>query len=299
VKLYPDLFKEFAATSGRLRTRASYEGFQCITRMLQNAHPRQTVGQFTAHQLTEFCLQPGLAPASIRQRRSVLMSVFAWAEWKGHVKTNPAGSLKYSVVPGKHSVRPGNWLEESTMGQILRACGDTDRGRRDRLILLFGFMMGLRKHEIEKVRWSMFTPDLRQLNLIGKGQKMATMGVPAQLAEQLAEWRRLAPPGCDTVIPSYQILNLPHKTEAIDWSKPLRRTGIARAVTAAANRCGLENIAPHDMRRSFANLLESRGMPVTDIQRAMRHDSVGTTSAYLDKNPRKTVAVTEGLTIDY
>jgi integrase len=51
------------------------------------------------------------------------------------------------------------------------------------------------------------------------------------------------------------------------------------------------------MRRSFGGLLESKGVPVTDIQRAMRHSNVGTTSVYLDKNPAKAAAITGALTI--
>lgn len=298
MKLYPDIFREFASSSGRLRTQASHDSFQSIIRQLQQAHPRQTVGQFTSTQLTDFCLEAHLAPNSRRHRKAVLMSVFAWAEWKGYIKANPASVLKYSVVPGKHEVRPGHWLEEPEIATMLRSCDDSPRGRRDRLILLFGFMMGLRRFEIEALRWSMFSHDLRQLNMVGKGNKIATLGVPAQLAAELAAWRTEAPAGTDIVLPYYRITNIPHRAITIDWSQGLKRSGIANVMKAAAQRCGMK-VAPHDMRRSFAGLLEAKGKPVTDIQRAMRHENVGTTSTYLDKNPRKTVAVTEGLTIDY
>lgn len=297
MKLYPDVFNEFAADSGRLRTKASHQGFQCVIRQLQNQHPRQNVGQFTTDQLTRFCLSVN-APASKRQRRSIVQVVFGWATWKGYCKADPSSSLKYTVSPGRNQVRVGNWLDETQMGTVLRACGDDERGRRDRLILLFGFMMGLRRNDIEGLRWSHFSTDLRQLQVLGKGNKYATLGVPAQLVSELVAWRQEAPAGCDVVIPYFRILNLPHRVEQLDWSQPLKRSGIARAVNKVAERCGM-SLAPHDMRRSFAGLLETRGTPVTDIQRAMRHENVGTTSIYLDKNPRRTVAVTEGLTIDY
>lgn len=298
MKLFPDVFNEFAAESGRLRTKASREGFKCVIRQLQNDHPGQPVSRFTSEQLTRFCLKPGLAPASIRQRRSIVQVVFGWAEWKGYCRSNPASSLTYTVSPGKHNVRLGNWLEEPQIAQVLRACPDTQRGRRDRLILLFGFMMGLRRGDIEQLRWSRFSTDLKQLRLTGKGQKMVVLGVPAQLARELSAWRQEAPAGTDTVIPGYRIINLPHREESLDWDSPMQRCGIGRVVKACGERCGVP-LAPHDLRRSFAGLLESKGTPVTDIQRAMRHESVGTTSIYLDKNPRRTVAVTEGLTIDY
>ncbi len=295
MKLYPDVYNEFANTSGRLRTQASRDGFKSICRQLQQQHPRQTVGQFTSDQLTTFCLKPGLAPNSIRQRKAIVQSVFAWAEWKGFIKANPASVLKYSVVPGKYEVRPGRWLERPEIGEILRGCGDSFRGRRDRLVLLFGFLMGLRRSDIEQLRWSKFGPDLRTVQLLRKGNKIKTLGVPKQLAEELQAWRQECPKGCDTVIPAYLITNLPERKVSVDWDHPICRSGIANIIKyRTAGR-----LAPHDMRRTFAGLLEDDGKAVTDIQRAMGHENVGTTSIYLDKNPRRAIAVTEGLTIEY
>jgi integrase len=84
----------------------------------------------------------------------------------------------------------------------------------------------------------------------------------------------------------------------VDWDLPLGDDGIYVAVRKAGERCEL-SLAPHDMRRSFAGILEDDGIPVTDIQRAMRHTNVGITSGYLEQNPRRAAAVTKGLTIDY
>lgn len=298
MKLYPEVFNEYAATSGRLRTEKSRESFRYEVQKFQSLHPTKHITQFTQDDLTSFCIGEGSAPNTIRHRRTVLQAVFGWAEWKGYIKTNPASALKYSVSPGRHEVRKGNWLEEHELAVLIRSCEDDLIGRRNKLIILLGSLMGLRRDEIARLRWSQFTPDLRQLNLVGKGQKIATLGVPAQLGAELAAWRMEVPVGCDTVLPVTKETGLVGRSQIVEWDKPLGEDGIYNAVKTTGARCGL-SVAPHDLRRSFAGMLETKGKPLTDIQRAMRHSNPGTTGIYLDKNPRKTVAVTEGLTIDY
>lgn len=299
MKLYPEVFNEYADTSGRLRTKASRTSFRQVCSALQAQHPNQPIHKFTPEQLATFCVGERLAPKTIKHRRAVLQSVFGWAEWKGYIRTNPASSLKYTVSPGQHEVRPGNWLQESEVGIVLRSFGDDMIGRRNRLIMLFGFMLGLRRAELARVRWSHLSPDMRQLHVTGKGQKPATLGVPVQLADELKAWQQEVPAGCDTIFPTIKNVGLVGARETIvEWDKPLQGDGIYDVVRTAGERCEIK-LAPHDMRRSFAGMLESKGVSITDTQRAMRHSNVGTTSVYLDKNPRRTVAVTEGLTIEY
>ena len=62
-------------------------------------------------------------------------------------------------------------------------------------------------------------------------------------------------------------------------------------ISAAGRAIGLDGVAPHDMRRTFAGLLEDSGMDIMDIQKVMRHSSVATTERYLQDNPSKAVDV--------
>jgi integrase len=299
MKLFPEAWNEYATKSGRVRTPASKRSMQSVVSQLQARHPNHRVDQLTAAQLTAFCLEPGLAPRTIRHRRTVLRSFFEWAEYAGIVKTSPASTLRYSVVPGKHDVRQSHWLDETSVVRVIQAVPDNQLGRRNRIILMLGFLMGLRLHEIALVRWSSFSPDFSVLNVKGKGQKMAQMGVPPQLQDALKAWRSEAPADAVAVLPRKREIFTAEwdaRVDVMEWDKPLGRSGIRHAVTSAAERAGVP-FSPHDMRRSFGGLLESKGVPVTDIQRAMRHSNVGTTSVYLDKNPAKAAAITGALTI--
>jgi integrase len=210
MKLYPDVFLEFAETSGRLRTKTSRESFGHVARQLQATYPSQRITQFTTEQLTKFCIGDKLAPNTVKHRMTVLRGIFDWSTWKGYVKENPSSALKYTVSPGKFKVRPGKWLTKDQAALVLRSCPDTLIGRRDRLILLFGFLMGLRRFEIAKLRWSDLSADLSEMFVLGKGNKPVQMGVPEQLQRELARWRPPAP-----------WRSSPSRTSRVSW-RPIR-----------------------------------------------------------------------------
>ena len=50
---------------------------------------------------------------------------------------------------------------------------------------------------------------------------------------------------------------------------------------------GFPNLSAHDMRRTFAGLLEDSGVELRVIQSLMRHSSIAQTISYLDKHPHK------------
>lgn len=296
-RLHPDLFDEFVAESGRIRTPASERSFRSVVFRLQEAHPDRPAARFTESDLVEFCLSGGVAPRTVLHRRTVLSVVFQWAHWKGYCPSDPSAGLSYLVKPGKNTVRRPVWLEEPEVADVIRSCPDTFVGRRDRLALMFGFMMGLRLSTISDLRWDQFSEDLSVLEVVVKGNKATRKGVPQQLRQDLLRWRSEAPRGAVAVLPGLHSHGVVSRAPEPSWEAPLGRTGVSDAVKRAGQRCGLK-ITPHDMRRSLAGILETKGVPVTDIQRALDHSSVGTTSVYLDQNPGRTQAVTERITIE-
>jgi integrase len=72
-----------------------------------------------------------------------------------------------------------------------------------------------------------------------------------------------------------------------------------RAIIARrADQAGLGNVGAHDMRRTFADLLDTSGVDLKGIQAAMRHASPAVTATcYLDRSPRRAVEATAELFI--
>jgi integrase len=254
----------------------------------------------TAQALTDWCMSGNKpAPSTVKKRRAHIRSMFAWLTWRGIVEVNPSTGLEFSVNPGRGYTKEGVWLNEAQIAHVLDLCPNTIVGRRDRLVLMFGFFCGLRASEIAGIRWHHFSPDFSRLQLVGKGEKPATVGVAPALARELVAWRETAPADAVAVFPTFRWCwdeGLDGRVRRVDWSNPLAYHGILYAVGKAGKRGGF-HFAPHDMRRSFAGLLEEKGVAATDISRAMRHSNLGTTSRYLDRNPNKAVEVTANLTI--
>lgn len=287
--LYPDATTEFMRASVA-RTAASKRVYRGTLQNLQSAHRGQHVHQFTPAQLTDFCFAVlGDGPpavATIKARKTRLVGFFSWARYRGLIDVDPSTDLKFTVRPRGGAARTHTWLTEPELAQLLRAvapCGD--KGARARVIVMLGALMGLRREEIARLRWSDLTPDLSRMALVGKGNKLAELGVPKQVREALNNWRATAPDGAVYVVPHLW-------TGRADWAMPVTPEVVALEAKWAGRQAGFE-LATHDLRRTFAGILEGQGMDVRKIQLLMRHDDLSTTIGYLEKNPAKVAGLAD------
>ena len=65
-------------------------------------------------------------------------------------------------------------------------------------------------------------------------------------------------------------------------SDSLSAIGVFHIVRAAGEAIGKPSLAPHDLRRTYAQLGYEAGVPVTQISRLLGHASVATTQRYLN-----------------
>jgi integrase/recombinase XerD len=265
------------------------------------------VNEFTEADLVAWLNLPG-APATIAQRRKVAMGFFGWADWKGMLKHNPAMGLKRLVPIRSHSVKTHRWLTEAEVRQLLAAHADPDvKTMRTRTILLLGLLCGLRRAEIANLRWGNVDLPGRTMSIVGKGDKPATIGLPPQLIEHCFQWRGIWAQGAGRVPGPDEPVLVAFLTASVGrgaglprpgWGLGLHVDSIGRSVSSAGLRAGLGKLEPHDLRRTFAGLLEDRGVRIEDISKALRHSNITTTQRYLEQNPRRAIAVTEGLLLD-
>ena len=74
--------------------------------------------------------------------------------------------------------------------------------------------------------------------------------------------------------------------QRILWGRPIGCThSIHNIVKQRAAEAALGHLAPHDLRRSFAGILQDRDVPLEEISRALRHASIETTRIYLECKP--------------
>lgn len=302
MKLYPDVVVAYVRESGRIRTKHSRDTYRKVMRLLQQAFPGKPVDKFTAQDLTTFCLSRydgkagQAAPSTIKQRRAHIRSTWKWATWKGFVPKDVSVDLEFTVQPGKGQVRTGTWLDADQVVRMIRDMRTDDLiDRRDLMVVLTGILTGLRRFELAGLRWDNFNSDFSQLTLKGKGDKISTIGVPPELQDELKLWHKERHMGATAVFPSFKWVMNPGKgkrVRVIRWDDPLGESGITYAVERAGERLGID-LDPHDLRRTLAGLLEAQGKSLKEIQLALRHENIGTTDTYLQKNPARAVAVTK------
>jgi integrase/recombinase XerD len=293
MKLYPEAAKQFVR-SGTCRTPSSAASYEHTLRHLQSVYPRLELHQFTTAHLTEYCMSNSPSPNTMRTRRGRISSFFGWATFHGLIDQDPSAGLKFTVKVKGGGVREHNWMSEQQFAELVRACDDTLYGRRLRLILLLGTMAGMRRFEIPTIKWSDLSADMTRLTVVGKGNKLVQLGVPPQLASLLRDWRRVAPADAVYVLPK----STSHWGDGhFTWSCQMSPENVAKVVKEHGERHGVE-VRTHDLRRSYAGILDQRGVAVQDIQKLMRHENLGTTSIYLEKNPARAAALADEFTLE-
>lgn len=284
MKLYPDAALRYCNESTGARTRSSRQATLRLLAQLQARHPSKELHQYRTEDLTRFCLD-GVAPGTSRHRRSKMMSFFGWCHYMKLIRLDPSRDLKFTVNVKAQPARANKWLTEEEATALLRTFGTEAIDKRNRLVFMFGLMMGLRRDAIASLRWPMFSDDLSRVTLTLKGGRVATLGVPPQLVEELTAWRAQTPDP-DVILPWFTV-----EREPI-WNKPMGSSNVYRITRKWGE------MAPHDMRRTFAGILDGRGLPVKDISGLLCHSNVGTTDIYLKKNPNRAAALADAFRLE-
>lgn len=200
--------------------------------------------------------------------------------------------------------RKANWLSAGEVSSIVEACPADASGERDRYLILFGVLTGLRRTEIAACQWKHIDLSGRTLWVPkGKGDKERYVGLMDRAVEVLKDWRAVAAAQLGGVPTSHHVFPIIFQGE-LAWDRPAsvwphqryQPTGpfwgmsdivVGTRVREAGARAGFHGLGAHDLRRTFAGLLEEAGVPIQDISAQLGHANVGTTQRYLDSNPRK------------
>ena len=188
----------------------------------------------------------------------------------------------------------GNWLTRNQAQELVNAASKTNlRGWRDGAMVGLLLGCGLRRSEVvglnldqlqsREGRWVI-------VNLIGKGARIRTVPVPWWAKELVNAWLRHSGVSDGKVF--RQVLK----------GGMLQRSGVtANVVWYAVKRCselaGINNLAPHALRRTCARLCHSSGGELEQIQFLLGHASVQTTERYIGSKQKLQDAVNDRLGI--
>ncbi len=172
------------------------------------------------------------------------------------------------------------WLSQAQVKRLLATCAnDHQVGQRDRLVLGLLVAAGLRREEAVNLTFAdvKLQPIERKIRTVlavrGKGAKKRTVPINDALANALDEWGKVI---------GHRGRVLRSIDRRREWRDSLSAVGLFYIVQEHGAAIGLPDLAPHDLRRTYAQLGFEAGIPITQIGRLLGHASVATTQRYLN-----------------
>ena len=218
------------------------------------SEPRLAFNRTVVLRYRFFLEQRNLAPATINVRLAAVRRLAYEASDTGLLSPDLAAGIRRVKGAKRLGVRIGNWLSVDEAKALLRHSPTEGlRGKRDRAILAVLIGCGLRRAELVGLRVEDF--QIREehcviADLIGKGKHIRTVPVPAWVKQTVDAWTAAAEISAGTIFRRVSRLGQL-------WGDDLTPKAIWHVVKAAAQRTGIKNLAPHDLRR----YAESRIMP--------------------------------------
>ena len=180
------------------------------------------------------------------------------------------------------------WLTASEVRQLFATCGDDLKGLRDRVVLALLVGAGLRRAEAAALTFADIVLQPRGdklrtvLQVCGKGNKTRTVPISDAMANLLDRWAAIA--GDGRILRSLEGGRINHS---------LSSTGVFGIVREHGAAIGKPQLAPHDLRRTYAQLGYDAGVPLTQVSTLLGHSSVQTTQRYLNLELDLTVTASD------
>ena len=178
----------------------------------------------------------------------------------------------------REGIRTGNWLTVHQAEQLVNAPDvDTLKGKRDRALIAVLIGCGLRREETAALTLAHIQQrDARWVivDMKGKGGRVRTVPMPSWAKVAIDVWTTAAEFHDGTV---FRPVN---KGDRL-CGDSMTAQSIFETVKKYAAVIGVPNIAPHDLRRTFAKLAHKGRAALEQIQLSLGHASIQTTERYL------------------
>jgi integrase/recombinase XerD len=278
-----------SVVTNRLQAETSRRGYRTALRQFLAWHRAAGGGALSRTLVQRYRVvleSRRLAPSTINQHLSAIRALADECGESGLLDPPTAAAIgRVKGVPVR-GVRAGNWLTRDQAEKLLLAPPDTLMGLRDRAILALLIGCGLRRDELATLtfehlqqrdgRWVL-------VDLVGKGRRVRTVPVPGWAKVLIDRWAAEAGLSEGPVFRRFRKGGwLVYETAADGQTRVagMSADAIADVVSTYARPLGWD-LAPHDLRRTFAKLARSGQAPLEQIQLALGHQNIQTTQRYL------------------
>lgn len=222
-----------------------------------------------------------LAPSTRRYRFTVVRAFLDCAALDGKISRNPARRLRTPTAPA-HGHRA---LSYEQAGDLLNGCRDS----RDRLIILLGLHLGLRRAEIAGLTMDAIDWSTRHIHVTGKGSKTRGLPIPDELWEALQQYLE-----DQRITHGAVIRNTRGGAVPPVWvGRAVSRIGYASGV----KRQPRDGVGTHSLRHTAAtHIARETGGDVQAVRDTLGHASLATTQVYVDRDPERLRGAVSGRT---
>jgi integrase len=252
------------------------------------SEPRLAFNRIVVVRYRVYLESRGLAANTINQQLAAVRRLAHEAADAGLLSPELAAGITRVKGVKQLGFRAGNWLSPAQSSEVLRrAYGEGMRAKRDYAMLAMLFGCGFRRSEL--VGLELGEIQVRQghwavVDLIGKGGHIRTVPIPEWVKAALDQWTRAAG------VREGRIFRAVARTGKI-WGKGISQNSVWYVVRTCCERVGLEHIAPHDLRRTCAQLCHDSGGELEQIQFLLGHASVQTTERYYEQARARTAHI--------
>lgn len=230
-------------------------------------------------------VEQGLSTTSVNRKLATLRSYFKFLLRSRSVSQDPTYKLKSLKNPKKLP----EFIQESSIESVLEEehYGSTFEDQRDRMVMEFLYLTGVRLSELIQLRWKDLNLIEDQVKVLGKRQKERIIPLTKSLRQNIISYQKVFEERFSKAAPNdYFIV-----TNSGEQSYPML---IYRTVK---NRLDLfaqtTKRSPHLLRHTFATHLLNKGADLNAVKDLLGHANLAATQVYTHNSMEKLKAVFE------
>lgn len=256
-----------------------------ITDYLATGHHLADVGALTQHAAGLSNSGKAHLKAAVRLWSAAMISAVKGNVTPDDVATAQAAVMRFEALQGAIHVKAATgqkahtWLTSKQVKRLVDAAPDTVAGKRDKLALSLLVGAGLRRDEatrltFEQVKFQPVKGKIRTvLQIHGKGEKDRVIPISDRLAALLDEW------ATNTGGKGLILRSVGRRGDVGDSISDIALFKIVRKYGGLISK---PDLAPHDLRRTYAQIGYESGVPITQISKLLGHATIATTQRYLN-----------------
>lgn len=228
---------------------------------------------YTAHSLRSFVQHRcrNYHPVTTRTVMTAVRMFVRYLACNGMCRPGLDGAFPRVANWSQQSIPQG--LASADVDRILSCCPATNRGLRDKAILLLLVRLGLRAGDVEGLRFADLSFQDARIRVSGKGRREALLPLPQDVGDALLAYVMHGRPRVQS---EFVFLR------SLAPFRPLKKGSVPSVARSAQLRAGVESprYGSHVLRHTVACEMLRQGSSIEDIAAILRHRTIKSTGIY-------------------